>query len=151
MVYIEVAEAQAWAEQSKLNILDIDADLEASVSTQVLARLAASYDTTVWTTSTSTPSLVRKIIAMQYVSWQISRAYAADAGENDYALRLLGMSETLIDGIISGAIPLTDLVSGQTTFDTSPAFYPTDTSSAMSPTADDRSLGGPVFTMGVIW
>jgi hypothetical protein len=151
MAFIDVVEAQSWAEQSKLSIASIDGGLEDSIATQVLAKIAAAYDTTAWTTSTSTPSLVRKVIAMQYVSWQISRAYAADDGENDYALRLLGMSESLIEGIISGAIPLTDLPSDQTAFSATAAFYPSDASSAMEPTADDRSLGGPAFTMGVIW
>lgn len=150
MPYIHLTEAQAWAESSKLAIAAVDTDLEDSVAAEVFARLASAYDTSAWDSPSTTPSLVRKVIAMRYVSWQISRAYAADAGENEYALRLLGMSDMIITGLVDGTTVLLD-DPNQTTFDTTPSFYPNDASSALEPTTDDRSLGGPAFTMGVIW
>lgn len=150
MAHIEVTDAQAWAEESKLSISELDPELEDAVATGIIARLAGSFNTAPWIDNTNTPKLVRKIIAMAYVAWFISRAYSSDEGRNDYSQRLLAMVNDLIEGLIAGSIILVDddpinLLNGVA------QFYPTDASSALEPTAEDRSLGGPVFTMGVIW
>jgi len=150
MSHVSLPELQVWAERSKLNFTQIDSDLDEAISASVLSRLAPVYNTATWTTSTATPSLVRKIIAMEYVSWKISAAYAGDETESDYALRLLGMAESLIAGLVAGTTVLTD-ATDQPVNDEQASFYPNDSSSALEPTCDDRSLGGPVFTMGVLW
>jgi len=150
MPHITVQQAQAWAEQSKLALGSLDLELEDQVATQVLGRVAQAYDVSSWTDDTTTPDIVRSAIAMTYVSWFYSRQYSEDEpNTNEYAIRLLAMAEDLIAGIITGAIEVpeepiqTDL--GEA------AFYPTDASSAMEPTLDDSSLGGPVFSMGTVF
>ena len=64
MARIELADAQAWAEPFKLPLTSLESGLEDSISTQVLAKLAIAFDTSPWTTFSTTPELVRKIIAM---------------------------------------------------------------------------------------
>jgi hypothetical protein len=151
MANISVADAQAWAELTKLTLSALDADLEAQVSTQVLSRIAQAYDVSGWTTTSNTPKLVKNIIAMTYVSWLYSRQYSEDeTGSNEYAIRLLAYAETLILGIISGANDL-DETPEQVGPTTVPLFYPTDASSALEPSTDDPSLGPAKFTMGTVW
>jgi hypothetical protein len=152
VAHISVGEAQAWAESSKLPVTVIDEALDDAVSATVLARLAQTFDVSAWVSSSATPSLVRKIIAMQYISQLISRAYASDEVASDYSIRLLGMSEGLIDGLTSGTTVLTDIPSGGVIgSDDTPSFYPDDASGLSWAQPEDRSLGGPAFTMGVIW
>jgi hypothetical protein len=150
VVHIALTDAQPWAESSKLSITSIDANLDAALSVQLFARLASEFDVSTWTTPVLTPDLVSSILAMQYVSWQISRAYASDETESDYAIRLLGMAETLIQGLLDGTTILIEVpLVGVTNND--PGFYPSDDSSSLCPTVYDTSLGGPKFTMGVVW
>jgi hypothetical protein len=148
MAHITVPEAQAWAESSKLPIDDLDSELEASVAVSVLSRLNTVIDTSGWVDSTTTPQLIRKIIAMLYVSWVYNRTYSEDpGGTNEYALRLMGMAETLLSGVLDGSVE----VIGLNISYGEPSFYPNDSSSLLRPNRDDPSLGGPQFTMGTIW
>jgi hypothetical protein len=151
MANISTADAQAWAELTKLTVSTLDADLETQIATQVLSRIAQAYDVSGWTNSTNTPKLVKNIIAMMYVSWLYSKTYSEDeTGSNEYAIRLLAYAETLILGIISGANDL-DETPEQVGPTTTPSYYPTDASSALEPTSDDPSLGPAKFTMGNVW
>jgi hypothetical protein len=107
MTNIVVAEAQAWLETTKANLgATLDVELEASIATQVLARVGSSYDTSTWTDSNTTPKLVRKIIAMKYASWYYQRQYSEDGSANDYALLLNAQAETLLAGIVEGVLEL---------------------------------------------
>lgn len=151
MAYITVADAQAWAESTKLTMSDLDTDLLASVSTVILAKVAGRFDTTSWIDTTNTPSLIRKIIAMEYTAWYINRAYSSDEGLSVYARRLMAMVLDLIAGLLDGGIILTDDTNPADALGGTAQFYPTDSSSLAVATVDDMSLGGPVFTMGVIW
>jgi hypothetical protein len=105
---IVVGEAQAWLETTKANLgSDLDADLEESIATQVLARVGLSYDTSTWVTPESTPKLVRKIIALKYASWYYQRQYSEDSETaNDYALLLNAQAETLLAGVVDGSLDL---------------------------------------------
>jgi hypothetical protein len=105
---IVVGEAQAWLETTKANLgSDLDADLEESIATQVLARVGLSYDTSTWVTPESTPKLIRKIIAMKYASWYYQRQYSEDSETaNDYALLLNAQAETLLAGVVDGSLDL---------------------------------------------
>lgn len=151
MAYIVVADVQAWAEPSKLALTTLEVPLHEATSAEVIGRLAGSFVTTTWTDNTNTPNLVRKIMAMMYVAWYISRTYASDEGRSDYGMRLRGMANDLIEGLIRGTIILVDDLNPANAADGTAQFYPNDASSALEPTIDDRSLGGPAMTMGVIW
>ena len=149
MPHIQVAEAQSWLEPTKTNLgATLDANMEDNMATQVLARVSLSYDVDHWLDPGTTPKLVRQVIAMKYASWVYQRQYSEDAsGLNDYALLLNAQAETIIDGIISGAIDLPEVVGvGGDVGGFEPAFYPNDK------TVDSYGRPeGPAFRMGQIW
>lgn len=150
MSRITQAEAQGWAETTKLPIT-LDTNLLDQIEEEVIARLRSVYDTSGWTTSATTPRLVRTAIAKLYVSWLYNRVYSEDEGvTNDFAQRLAANSEMIVSGLLDGTIELpapdVSLISGG-----GPGFYPTDASSAMAPTTDDPSLGPARFSMGTVF
>ena len=152
MANITIAEANAWADHVKLNLTTLDTELEASVASQVLSRVSVAYVTDAWSTPETTPSLVRKIIAMLYTSWYFQRTYAEEEDPNNYGLLLQGQAELLLTGITDGSY----ILNGETLVDGGAAggtasFYPTDYSSSRVPTADDMSLGPAKFSMGQVW
>lgn len=153
MSNITVQEAQAWLDKSKLLLGDLDDELEMSCASQVLARVASVYDISGWTTSGTTPRIIRTIISMFYASWYYERTYSEDSAEGQsYSARLRESAGLLLDGVVGGAVSLveeTDSAAAQELSE--PVFYPTDTSSAQEPTDDDPSLGPAVFTMGRIF
>jgi hypothetical protein len=151
VAHIDVNDTSAWAEPLRLPITVLDNDLEDSIATQVLAKLAVVIDVTSWLDLNSTPEIVRKIIAMQYVASYINRSQSSEEDLNNYALWLWANAETLIDGLIAGTLVLDPTVPPDGTDPSSPLYYPTDASSAQEPTPDDMSLGGPAFSMGRIW
>jgi hypothetical protein len=148
---ISLQEAQAWATSDKLTVSALDANLEDGIAVTVLSKLAVVYATSSWTNSSTTPSIVRKIIAMEYIATYINRAYSNDESLNEYAAWLFGLAESLILGLTAGTLSI-DPDAPIPPVDTSlPTYYPTDASSAQEPTADDPSLGGPAFTLGKVW
>jgi hypothetical protein len=142
-----VAEAKAWADGTKLTVTSLDVELEAHLAGEVLSQLDSAFDITLWVDDTTTPKLVRTIISKLYVAWIYDRQYSEDIeiqGSN-YAARLKENADNLLAGLIAGTIELPGVedVAG------SPVFYPTDASSAMTPTVDDPSLGPAAFSMGM--
>jgi hypothetical protein len=146
VAHISVAEAQAWAEGTKLTISSLDQELEAHLAEETIRRLDSAFDVTLWVDAAGTPKLVRTIISKLYVAWLYDRTYSEDIEQgNNYADRLKINAEILMTGLLDGTIELPGLpdVAG------SPVFYPTDASSAMQPTFDDPSLGPAAFSMGM--
>src|SRR5882724_2614755 len=148
MQRIRVEDAQAWSERTKLTITQLDADLATQIETRVLARLTVAYPDSVgtWVSSDTTPQIVKTVISMLYVAWFYDRQYSEEQQSlNDYAVLLRSEAETLILGIIDGSIVIPGVL--VPTID-SPAYYPTDASSALQPTSLDSSLGDAAFSMG---
>lgn len=148
MPNISVNEAQAWAEGTKLTISALDIELENHLATEVIVRLSSITDTSAWVSESATPKLVRTIISKLYVAWVYDRQYSEDIAEGSaYSDRLRANAEMLMLGLLDGTIELPGVVdvSG------SPAFYPTDASSAMAPTFEDPSLGPAAFSMGKVF
>lgn len=149
---ITVQEVNAWLEKTKVALTALDSELVGSIAEQVIAAVSDMVDPTSWLDPTTTPSLIRKIIAMQYAGWYYQRTYSEDEETNSYGLLLLGQAERLITGIREGSLTIAGSVPADgAAFNTQPSFYPTDFSSMQSPTSTDPSLGGPKFTMGTIW
>jgi hypothetical protein len=150
---ITTPEAQAWVEGTKFTIADVttgqNAALLTEIEEEVIARVSSAYDTSTWVNDTTTPRLVRVAIAKKFVAWAYRRAYSESLGDSDamYAFLLEANSETIIQGIVDGSIeiPTIPVVVGE------PIFYPDDASSAMTPTADDTSLGPNKFSMGQVF
>lgn len=141
-------DAQGWAEETKLTLSSLDLSLLESIQSEVLARLSGAYDTTTWISPTTTPSIVKVIIAKTYVAWFYDRQYSENQDQgNQYAAMLRANAEMLITGLLDGTIN----IPGVTTATGNPAFYPNDVSSAMEPTSDDSSLGPAKFSMGKVF
>jgi hypothetical protein len=151
MARITPAEAQGWGERTKLNLGTLDADLLSHIEEEVLARINSVYDTSVWTTPTNTPRLIRVIISKMYVSWFYDRQYSENQDEgNDYAALLRTNAEMLITGILDGTIEIPDVGVTPSTAQVA-SFYPNDLSSAQVPTLEDPSLGPAKFSMGKVF
>lgn len=150
MANIELADAQAWIEPTKLTLSALDVQLEAQVTTQIYSRLLGTFETTSWNTPATTPAIVRSIIAMYYVAWVYDRAYSDDAEANAYAQLLRQYADANIAGLIAGTIELVELPDANVGV-SSPSFFPNDASSARQPTPENPSDGPPSFTMGTIF
>ena len=149
MALVTIDDVQIWLEVTKHRIAPDDQLPEESAASEVvLSRLAVRFDTTTWVDPASTPSLVRKIIAMLVASWRYNRVYSEtdeDAG-NPYANKLEQRANDLITAILEGSIALTDVGTGPA-IDGTVDFYPTDISTATD-SVDDK---GRVFTMGKVF
>lgn len=149
MSRIEVEDAQAWAEKTKLPIATLEPNLVSQVEGQVLDRLSGGFDTSTWLDSATTPPIIKSVIAMFYVSWIYDKQYSEDQQQlNDYAMLLRAQAESLMIGIMDGSTAIPGLPVPTTG---GPAFYPTDSSSALQPTDLDSSLGDAKFTMSKIF
>jgi len=143
---ITAAEAQGWGERTKLNLSTLDTDLCVQIEEEVLSRLGTVYDTSTWVDPTTTPRLVRVIIAKLYVAWFYDRQYSENQDQgNDYAALLRNNAEMLMTGLLDGTIEIPNTPADNPQ---QAAFYPNDASSAMEPTAEDPSLGPAKFSMG---
>lgn len=149
---ITVAEAQAWAEPTKMTIQEPfiaqNSALLLQIEEEVLARISNAYDISTWVDPVTTPRLVRVAIAKKFVAWAYRRQYSEDITEADaaYATQLDANAEVIIQGIVDGSIEIPTLPPSTTS---TPLFYPTDASSAQRPTRDDPSLGPAKFSMGM--
>jgi hypothetical protein len=138
-------EAQAWVEGTKFAISALDQNLCDHIEEEVIVQLASVFDTSTWTNETTTPKLIRTIIAKLYVAWLYDRQYSEDIEQgNNYADRLKLNAQNLIAGLLAGTISLPGIADTGTA-----VFYPTDASSANVPTKDDPSLGPAAFSMGM--
>jgi hypothetical protein len=147
MSNIIVEEAQVWCERTKLDLgSSLDGGLEGQVASTVLARLGSTYNTSTWTTTLTTPPVVKTIIAMFYAAWMYNKRYSDDNDDtNAYADKLMEMAEAMLVNLLDGT---TEIPGVDPTVDSgAPAFYPTDASSAECPTWDDQSLGPAAFSM----
>jgi hypothetical protein len=148
MARIQKEDAQGWVESTKLPLSSLDIALLTQIEGEVLARLATAYDTSTWLDQTSTPLVVRVIIAKTYVAWIYDRQYSENqTGGNDYAAMLRTNAEMLIVGLVNGTID----IPGVNPTGSIPSFYPNDASSAQDPTPDDTSLGPAAFSMGKVF
>jgi hypothetical protein len=147
MARIEVADANAWTERTKLTFNDLDSALLTQIENIVLARIGTQIDASTWISPATTPSMIKTVIAMLYVAWYYDRTYSEDQEQgNDYAALLRAQAEVLLVGILDGSVNLPEVPDQDEPG--GPSFYPTDDSSALCPTAEDPSLGPASFSMG---
>lgn len=153
MANISLDDAKAWTEDTKLGVEfnSLDADLEKQVSNIVISRLSARFTTSGWIAAGLTPKLVKTIIAMYYVSFVYDKTYSTDDEASAYAEILRRQADLNIEALLAGTISLPDDENNTDTLFSTPAFYPTDLSSAQSPTFEDSSLGPAAFSMGTVF
>jgi hypothetical protein len=154
MAHIAVEDANAWVDHVKLSVSVLDADLEESLWEQVVAQAAHAYETSTWVDESSTPGLIRKVLAMYYAAWFINRTVSEDDDVSAYAVLLMAKADQLMSGIAAGTIVLPDATATALNAD-APLFYPNDLSSLAWPRYNapfegclDRSLGPAKFSMG---
>jgi hypothetical protein len=127
MAHISLEEAQAWLDNNKLTLDEVDSELEEAAVAVAFSALSTRFDTTVWTDDTDTPSLVRKVIAMLHTAWYYNRAYSEEADETPaYGRWLESLATSLLGGLAGGSIdvdPDSEDDRGSWAY---PSFYPTD-------------------------
>lgn len=151
MSNITIEEAQAWCMKPKLDLgRALDGALETQLSTQVLSRVAMTYDVSSWSTAVATPKLIRTILAMKYAAFEYYKRFSDDNDDaNAYAAKLDGMADNMLANILDGVTVIPGVI--PTSSGSSPSFYPTDASTAATPTASDSSLGPAAFSMGTVF
>lgn len=155
MPHIKAANCKAWADGNKLTISDpLDTELELDESAYVLAAVGQAYDVSAWVDDSTTPQLVKKIIAMRYVGWLYDRVYSEDSDPSNYGSLLRQEADKLITAIVGGTLVIPGLPDGTNSGLNTVSFYPTDSSSALDPTdssLNDTSLGPAKFSMGKVF
>lgn len=144
-------DVNAWLEPTKLTVSTIESALSDQITEQVFSRLRNSFSNiTTWTSETTTPVLVKSIVAMLYAAAIYERAYGDDHDDtNNYAGLLRAMAEANITGLQSGILELAEDTGNQGS--SAPAYFPSDASSANPASMDAPSDGGPYFTMGMVF
>jgi hypothetical protein len=169
MPHITSEEAQAWAEQTKLSLpATLNDALEDQIAAEVLSALTSQYDVSTWVDESSTPKLVKTIMAMKYVAWVYLRQYSEDENiQGNYGNLLRADADRMIAGINNGSLAIVEVPADQVDAG-QPLFYPTDASSAMSVTdgsfdggrpidqvaggtQEDTSVGPAKFSIGTLW
>jgi hypothetical protein len=152
MAHVTVEDVNAWLEPSKLSVSSIEASLEQQVANMIFGRLGPNFTVSGWTDDTTTPLLIRTIIAMHYASWIIDRAFSDSSSDvNEYAVLLRSMADTNIEGLLSGVLEYEDIPTTSGGDSSQPVFFPNDASSSLAPTVDTPHDGPAVFTMGQIF
>lgn len=173
MAHIQLQDAQAWLEGTKMSLPALDSNLETQISSEVLSRIADTYDSPVfgvptWVDFNSTPELVKSAIAMIYAGWVYDRQYSEQVigagvpatkgggvgGAGTYGSVLRDNAETLILGIINSSIVLAEIQPNVP--DIAPVFYPTDTSSTWdarrsNTDRNDSSFGPSMFGVSKVF
>lgn len=127
MVHITLPEAAQWLDKTKFTLEYVEADIEASVSTLTLSKLAKQFPSEVltWTNETNTPNLVRVVISMRYAAAVYRRQYAEVTERMpSYPQNLDKYATSILDDICSGTLDLIDVTAIPPA--QQPSFYPTD-------------------------
>lgn len=149
MALVTVNEVQAWLESTKLRLgHDDELPEEVHLSRMVLSKLATRFDISAWVDETTTPDLVRTIIAMLVAAARYNKQYSESDSQagNPYANKLEGLAYDMLEQLITGEMLLTDATDGPGVEGTV-AFYPTDASSLLD-TEDDSDRK---FSMGQVF
>jgi hypothetical protein len=149
MAHFTVAEAQAWAESTKLPVTSIDPDLEQAVTNLVFGQLRLLFPISTWTNESATPPLIRTILAMYYIAAVYDKHYAQEEEAASYSATLRSLANSSIVGLLAGNVTIEEYQIVPETF--APSFFPNDASSANDPSQDFPSDGGPAFLMGSIF
>lgn len=161
MAHIVVSDVQAWLENTKANLTQLDTALEIQISNQVLSELADTYNdptfgVPTWVDQNTTPELVKQCIAMLYAGWYYDRQFAemVTTTGTSYGEILRAQAEILIAGIIDSSIILAEVEPNMPAV--APVFYPSDISSTWdakraNTVPEDLSLGPARFGMGKVF
>src|SRR5262252_209739 len=136
-LHIAVEDVQQWLEPTKLTISAVDTVLEATAFQYVASRLAGRYDPTPWTSTSTTPPLVKSVESMWYAGMYYKRQYSENTDDSGYGNWIVTYATNLMDGLATGK---QDILGSAGTVDpwALPQLWPTDASTDLA----DPSLGG---------
>jgi hypothetical protein len=121
--YLTAPRVQQWLEKTSFPVTDIDLMRESTAAGIVLGGVASRYDTSLWVSEATTPTLVLNLISALYASYTYNAVYSENYGDSDYGRQLWSMVDRLLGNIQSGEIDLPITIVDLST----PGFYPTDT------------------------
>jgi hypothetical protein len=161
MAHFAPHEGNAFLEGTKLSLSTVESDLDSTCALQILPRLQIAYDTSSWTDESTTPTLIRSLIAMLYVASVYDRTYSdnTDPSLSNYARSLRRIVEANITGLLNGTIVLPEQPDVADVLGT-PLFFPNDASSQLGKAADceggmgtldDPSNTDASFSMGSVF
>jgi len=140
MSYLVPEDANSWLETTKLSVDIIEPQVEVVAVNQVIGRMAARYDVTLWVDRVGSPALVIQLTAMLYAAAIYRRQYSEDLVDGT-GLNWAQWLEKSVEGYITSLLDGTIILDEDILDDSGlrlPAFYPTDMSSIDDP---------PKFTM----
>jgi hypothetical protein len=132
MAHVSIADVQFYLDKNKLEIDENDQlEDETTYVDIVFSRVSNLYSVSGWTDATTTPSLIKRIIAMLIAASRYNKIYSEedDAG-NRYAGKLEARAYGLIDMIISGQASVLDSSMNPLAETADPKFWPNDVSNA---------------------
>jgi hypothetical protein len=135
MSYLVPGDVDSWLESSKLSVPSIEPPVEVFAVNQVIGRLAARYDTSLWVDRASTPALPVQLIAMLYAAAAYRRQYGEDLVDGT-GLNWAQWLEKSVEGYITSLLDGTIIIDQDVLDDSGlrlPAFYPNDMSSVCDP------------------
>lgn len=151
MSYVTLQQVQAWLQIDKYDLLpnDLDQEQVGLAADKTLSWLEQRYDTSGWLDDTSTPSMVRRIIAMLTASYTLRKAISEDDGITHYADWLEERACKLIEGLVDGSLDLPDVdPDPNAPASASIEFYPNDASTRLwQEQGDVEGASARAFTM----
>lgn len=125
-------EVQQWLEQSKLTVGTVEQPLHDHFRDVVFSRLAGVYNTSGWVSASTTPGLVRHIVAMQIAAVLYKRAYSEDNSSDDsYGAWLESEAKSLLEGLASTLLELPGADPVEASAE--PEFWPNDSTEVEEP------------------
>lgn len=143
-IVVTLARVQQWLEQTKLTLQSVDEEFAETARATAFASLVNSYDTTVWTNTTNTPTLVQSAISMLIAAWEYQRAYSEDGGAASYGAELEAKAYDLLNGIASGELALEEYPGVGAEAETV-SFYPDD----LTGSSDITDANGNIIGFGL--
>jgi len=147
VAYLESADVQAWLQHSKFPVTAVAEELDAWAAQQVVGKLAQRYVTSSWLDGSTTPILVKSIMAMLVASAMLRRAISENEGESAYPNWLEKRAYDLCDSIVAGSIDLpTEDVDPDSSLGGGPVFFPTDASTTLWETDPTAEGAAPLYS-----
>ncbi len=149
---INIEDVQSWLTEDRL-LLEADDELteEINVSNEVKSVIEGRYDTSLWTTRATTPTLIKSIISAQVAAIRYRKVYADQLEEESYADWLDNWYKMQLEGVSNGQIQLLDATDLEAALISSgPSFLPNDQSSIDDPPFS-QGQGPAKFSMGMVF
>jgi hypothetical protein len=150
VTYLTVGLVQSFLEDTKMPVMDIDANLDSVAVNLTFGRLAARFDVSGWINTATTPAMVLQLAAMKYTSLLYRRQYSENLElDNNWAVYLDKLWDTLLTQILQGQLDVEGVP--ETTL-TGPIFWPTDDSTSLADTDPENPEATPRFAlMGTVF